>query len=161
MGFNLAAVKAGYLAGGALPSHKRRTDLKNGRAWREKPPPAPNKQQGKTPERRPRTRFKARASKPSSRERPNRRREVHYNSAAEATATLTAAETATLKQAEQERQRQRSRERGTQRRAPSGAGARRARGGASRAKRASSAEQRERITEQTKKAAGAAFLIVF
>lgn len=38
-------------------------------------------------------------SKPSSRERPNRRREVHYNSEAEATATLAAAETAPPKQA--------------------------------------------------------------
>ena len=37
-----------------LHSHKRRTDLKHGRDRREKPPPAPNKQQGKTPERRPR-----------------------------------------------------------------------------------------------------------
>lgn len=73
--------------------------MKNGRGRREKPPPAPNKQQGKTPERRPRTRFKARASKPSLRECPNRRREVHYNSAAETAATLAAAETATLKQA--------------------------------------------------------------
>ena len=44
-----------------LHSHKRRTDMKNGRGRREKQPPAPNKQQGKTHERRPRIRYKARA----------------------------------------------------------------------------------------------------
>ena len=48
-------------------------------------------------------RLKARASKPSHRDCPNKRREVHCSSVAETTATLAAAETATLKQAQRER----------------------------------------------------------
>lgn len=82
-----------------LPNIRRRTDLKIGRGRREKHRPPRTSSRAGPPSADRASDTRRGLSKPSLRECPNRRREVHSNSEAEAQATLAAAETAPLKQA--------------------------------------------------------------